>query len=71
MYFVSLSTEEPDISIDLKAQDYLNCRAGSQIKITAVISGRPVPKTSWEFDGAAQKEIKVKRATMGSRYASL
>lgn len=60
MCFIYPSTEEPDISIDLKAQDYLNCRAGSQIKISAIIRGRPVPKTSWEFDGVAQKEIKVK-----------
>ncbi|NXB26222.1 TITIN protein, partial [Rhagologus leucostigma] len=52
--------EEPEIFLDLGAQDLLSCRAGTTIKIPAVIKGRPVPKTFWEYEGKAKTAAKVK-----------
>lgn len=57
-------TEVPEVFIDIGAQDCLICKAGSQIRIPAVIKGRPTPKSSWEFDGKAKKAVKVTKTTI-------
>lgn len=46
------------MSLDVTAQDLLNCRAGTPIRIAACIAGRPVPKVTWTFDGTAETEKK-------------
>lgn len=40
----------------------LSCRAGTTIKIPAVIKGRPVPKTFWEYEGKAKTAAKVSKS---------
>ncbi|KAG2470302.1 TITIN protein, partial [Polypterus senegalus] len=50
--------EEPDITIDVNAQELLGCRAGTNIRIPATITGRPVPKVTWEYEGDAPKQLK-------------
>lgn len=49
---------EPMVTLDISANDLLNCRAGTTIKIPATITGRPVPKVTWTFDGTAETEKK-------------
>lgn len=44
--------------MDVNAHDMLSIRAGAQIKIPARITGRPVPKASWEFTGPAKTKKK-------------
>lgn len=60
-YIIHGITEVPEIFIDIGAQDCLICQAGTQIRIPAVIKGRPTPKSSWEFDGKAKKAMKVRK----------
>lgn len=50
----------PKIWVDVNAHDMLSIRAGSPIKIPARITGRPVPKVTWEFIGPA-KTVKKDR----------
>lgn len=59
--YLNIFTEEPEIFLDIGAQDFLSCRAGTTIKIPAVIKGRPVPKTFWEFEGKAKTTAKVSK----------
>lgn len=49
---------EPTVTLDVSAHDLLNCRADSTIRIPATISGRPLPKVTWTFDGTAETEKK-------------
>lgn len=51
-------TAGPKIFMDISAHDLLCIRAGSPFKIPATITGRPVPKVTWEFDGKAKTEKK-------------
>ena len=60
-YIIHGITEVPEVFIDIGAQDCLICQAGTQIRIPAVIKGRPTPKSSWEFDGKAKKAMKVRK----------
>lgn len=46
--------------MDIIAHDMLSIRAGSMFKIPARITGRPVPKVTWEFIGPA-KTVKKDR----------
>lgn len=59
MLYHSYLAEEPEISIDVGAQDFLSCRSGTTIRIPAIVRGRPIPKTTWEFEGEAKKSAKV------------
>lgn len=59
---MNIFAEEPEIFLDLGAQDLLSCRAGTTIKIPAVIKGRPVPKTFWEYEGKAKTAAKVSKS---------
>lgn len=52
------SPVEPTVTLDVSAQDLMNCRAGTTIRIPATITGRPVPKVTWTFDGTAETEKK-------------
>lgn len=54
---ISLSVE-PTVTLDVSAHDLLNCRAASTIRIPATITGRPLPKVTWTFDGTAETEKK-------------
>ncbi|TWW80211.1 Titin [Takifugu flavidus] len=49
---------EPTVTLDVSAHDLLNCRAASTIRIPATITGRPLPKVTWTFDGTAETEKK-------------
>lgn len=63
MIYYLYFAEEPEIFIDVGAQDLLSCRTGTTIRIPAVIKGRPVPKVTWEFEGDAKKAVKVSDKT--------
>lgn len=63
-YFCVCSLVEPTVTLDVSAQDLLNCRAGTTIKILATITGRPVPKVTWTFDGTAETEKKNELHTL-------
>lgn len=63
IYIFKNFAEEPEIFLDLGAQDLLSCRAGTTIKIPAVIKGRPVPKTFWEYEGKAKTAAKVSKSS--------
>lgn len=54
-------TEEPVITLEVTAHELLNCRAGTTIKIPAIISGKPIPNVTWDFDGTAPTEKKNER----------
>lgn len=58
------SLVEPTVTLDVSAQDLMNCRAGTTIKIPATITGRPVPKVTWTFDGTAETEKKNELHTL-------
>eukprot|EP00061_Rhincodon_typus_P019022 g48455.t1 len=51
--------EEPAITLEVGAQDLLNCLAGTHLRIPAIVTGRPTPKISWEFEGQAKTVLKV------------
>lgn len=51
-------TAEPKIFMDISAEELICIRAGLPIKIPVTITGRPVPKVTWEFDGKAKTEKK-------------
>lgn len=55
---------EPMVSLDVTAHDLLNCRAGTTIRIPATITGRPIPKVTWTFDGTAETEKKNELHTL-------
>lgn len=55
---------EPTLSLDVSAYDLLTCRAGTTIRIPVSISGRPVPKVTWTFDGPAETEKKNELHTL-------
>lgn len=57
-------TEEPVITLEVTANELLNCRAGTTIKIPATISGKPLPNVTWDFDGTAPTEKKNERHTL-------
>lgn len=44
--------------MDVDAHELVSIRAGAPIKIPATITGRPMPKFSWNFDGTAETEKK-------------
>lgn len=52
------------VSLDVSAHDLLNCRAGTTVRIPATITGRPVPKVTWTFDGTAATEKKNELHTL-------
>lgn len=52
------------IKVEVSAHELLSCHAGTTIKIPATISGRPVPKVKWEFDGTAPTEKKNEHHTL-------
>lgn len=60
----SLCPVEPSVTLDVSAHDLLNCRAGTTVRIPATITGRPVPKVTWTFDGAAETEKKNELHTL-------
>lgn len=60
----SLCPVEPNVTLDVSAHDLLNCRAGTTVRIPATITGRPVPKVTWTFDGAAETEKKNELHTL-------
>lgn len=62
--FVCLYPVEPTVTLDVSAHDLLNCRAGTTIRIPAIITGRPVPKVTWNFDGTAETEKKNELHTL-------
>lgn len=53
-----ISTAAPKIFMDISADDLLSIRVGTPFKIPATITGRSVPKVTWEFDGKAKTEKK-------------
>jgi len=53
MFF--LTAEEPEILLELATRDAIYIRAGNTIKIPATVTGRPTPKTIWDFEGEAKK----------------
>lgn len=55
---------EPTVTLDVSAHDLMNCRAGTNIRIPATISGRPIPKVTWTFDGTAETEKKNELHTL-------
>lgn len=55
---------EPMVTLDVSAHDLLNCRAGTSIRIPATITGRPIPKVTWTFDGTAETEKKNELHTL-------
>lgn len=57
-------TVEPTVTLDVSASDLLTCRAGTTIRIPATITGRPVPKVTWTFDGTAETEKKSELHTL-------
>lgn len=77
LIYLYIFAEEPEIFLDLGTQDLLSCRAGTTIKIPAIIKGRPVPKTFWEYEGKAKTAAKVSKSnkvffpTPVSRHLSL
>lgn len=52
------------MSLDGNAHDLLNCRAGTIIRIPVMVTGRPVPKVTWTFDGTAETEKKNELHTL-------
>ncbi len=52
------STAAPKIFMDISAHELLCIRVGTPFKIPATITGRSVPKVTWEFDGKAKTEKK-------------
>lgn len=48
----------------MTAEDLLCIRAGTPIKIPVIITGRPVPKVTWEFGGKAKTEKKDRLHTL-------
>lgn len=63
LIYLYIFAEEPEIFLDLGTQDLLSCRAGTTIKIPAIIKGRPVPKTFWEYEGKAKTAAKVSKSS--------
>lgn len=61
---VSLYPVEPTVTLDVSAHDLLNCRAGTTVRIPATITGRPIPKVTWTFDGTAETEKKNELHTL-------
>lgn len=52
------------MTLDVSAHDLMNCRAGTTITIPATITGRPIPKVTWNFDGTAETEKKNELHTL-------
>lgn len=50
--------------MDITAEELLCIRAGTPIKIPVTVTGRPVPKVTWEFDGKAKTEKKDRLHTL-------
>lgn len=50
--------------MDISADELLSIRAGNPIKIPVTVTGRPVPKVTWEFDGKAKTEKKDRLHTL-------
>lgn len=63
MQFV-FSVVEPTVTLDVSASDLVNCRAGTALRIPATITGRPMPKVTWTFDGPAETEKKNELHTL-------
>ena len=52
------SSVEPIIAVDVDVQELVSIHAGAPIKIPVTITGRPMPKFSWTFEGPAETEKK-------------